>query len=283
MKCELVAALLYAPQVVFLDEPTIGLDVVSQKRIREFLKTFQEREGSTIILTSHYMQDIQELCGRVIIIDHGAVVFDDRLDGLVARYSDSKLLRLTFEAARVPNRLGRLRQGRGVRRRAPALWRSRAPRAPRPPGPSSPVSRSPTSPLMRSKPRRSSGRSSPRAFSRALKGRRMRLSKMKSLAMGLLAMMGGVTSVARADSVDDYLKSEMARRHIPGLTVAVVRDGRVVKQQGYGLRGHGSGRPRHCGHGLHAGLDEQAVHGRGHHAAGTGRQSGPGRCGRQVP
>ncbi len=97
MKCEMVAALLYAPKVVFLDEPTIGLDVVSQKRIREFLKTFQEREGSTIILTSHYMQDIQELCDRVIIIDHGAVVFDDRLDGLVARYSDSKLLRLTFE------------------------------------------------------------------------------------------------------------------------------------------------------------------------------------------
>ena len=97
MKCELVAALLYAPKVVFLDEPTIGLDVVSQKRIREFLKTFQKREGSTIILTSHYMQDIQELCERVIIIDHGTVVFDDRLDGLVARYSDNKLLRLTFE------------------------------------------------------------------------------------------------------------------------------------------------------------------------------------------
>ena len=102
MKCELVAALLYAPKVVFLDEPTIGLDVVSQKRIRGFLKTFQEREGSTIILTSHYMQDIQELCDRVIIIDHGAVVFDDRLDGLVARYSDSKRLRLTFERPVVP-------------------------------------------------------------------------------------------------------------------------------------------------------------------------------------
>ena len=97
MKCELVAALLYAPKVVFLDEPTIGLDVVSQKRIREFLRTFQQREGSTIILTSHYMQDIQELCDRVIIIDHGSVIFDDRLASLVARYSDSKLLRLTFD------------------------------------------------------------------------------------------------------------------------------------------------------------------------------------------
>lgn len=97
MKCELVAALLYAPKVVFLDEPTIGLDVVAQKRIRGFLKTFQEREGSTIILTSHYMQDIQELCGRVIIIDKGMVVFDDRLEALVAKYSDTKLLRLTFD------------------------------------------------------------------------------------------------------------------------------------------------------------------------------------------
>ena len=97
MKCELVAALLYAPKVIFLDEPTIGLDVVSQKRIREFLKTFGAREGSTILLTSHYMQDIQALCERVIIIDHGLVVFDDRLDALVSRYSDTKLLRLTFD------------------------------------------------------------------------------------------------------------------------------------------------------------------------------------------
>lgn len=97
MKCELVAALLYAPRVIFLDEPTIGLDVVSQTRIREFLQTYQKREGSTIILTSHYMQDIQALCERVIIIDGGAVMFDDKLETLVARYSDRKLLRLTFE------------------------------------------------------------------------------------------------------------------------------------------------------------------------------------------
>ncbi len=96
MKCELVAALLYDPQVIFLDEPTIGLDVVSQKRIREFLKTYQARTGSTIILTSHYMQDIQELCERVIIIDHGEVIFDDGLALLVERYSDCKRLTLQF-------------------------------------------------------------------------------------------------------------------------------------------------------------------------------------------
>lgn len=97
MKCELVAALIYAPKVVFLDEPTIGLDVVSQRRIREFLKTYQQREGSTIVLTSHYMQDIQELCDRVVIIDHGEVIFDDRLDSLIARYSHTKLIRLAFD------------------------------------------------------------------------------------------------------------------------------------------------------------------------------------------
>ena len=96
MKCELIAALLYDPKVVFLDEPTIGLDVVSQKRIREFLKEYQRQTGSTIILTSHYMQDIQELCERVVIIDHGEVIFDNSLLSLVERYSEHKLLTLVF-------------------------------------------------------------------------------------------------------------------------------------------------------------------------------------------
>jgi len=97
MKCELVAALLHAPRIVFLDEPTIGLDVVSQVRIREFLKVYQERHRATIILTSHYMQDVKELCERVIIIDHGTKVFDGPLAALVSRFSDEKRLRLTFD------------------------------------------------------------------------------------------------------------------------------------------------------------------------------------------
>ncbi len=97
MKCELVAALLHDPQIIFLDEPTIGLDVVSQVRVREFLKAYQTQRQATIILTSHYMQDIKELCERVIIIDQGGVVFDGALAGLVSRYSDEKLIRLTFE------------------------------------------------------------------------------------------------------------------------------------------------------------------------------------------
>ena len=97
MKCELVAALLHAPRVVFLDEPTIGLDVVSQVRIREFLRLYQARNQSTILLTSHYMQDVKELCERVVIIDHGEKMFDGPFAELVSRYSDEKLVRLTFE------------------------------------------------------------------------------------------------------------------------------------------------------------------------------------------
>ncbi|MBS1713616.1 MAG: ATP-binding cassette domain-containing protein [Armatimonadetes bacterium] len=99
MKCELVAALLHAPKVVFLDEPTIGLDVVSQKRIRDFLQDFNKREKCTILLTSHYMQDVQELCKRVVVIDHGTLVFDGTLEALTARYSGTRRLRLTFDGA----------------------------------------------------------------------------------------------------------------------------------------------------------------------------------------
>ncbi len=94
MKCELVAALLYGPRVIFLDEPTIGLDLISQKRIRDFLKEVNQAEGSTMILTSHYMQDVQELCDRVIVIDHGTIIFDGTLDSLMRRYSDKRMLRL---------------------------------------------------------------------------------------------------------------------------------------------------------------------------------------------
>ncbi len=97
MKCELVAALLHSPKVVFLDEPTIGLDVVSQKRIRDFLKELHEEDNCTLLLTSHYMQDVQELCDRIIVIDHGSVIFEGTLQDLSRRFSDSRRLRLTFE------------------------------------------------------------------------------------------------------------------------------------------------------------------------------------------
>jgi ABC-2 type transport system ATP-binding protein len=92
MKMELIAALLHQPKVLFLDEPTIGLDVVSQKVVREFLRAYNAREKTTILLTSHYMTDIQELCVRVIIIDHGKIFFDGQLSDVVDQFADFKLV-----------------------------------------------------------------------------------------------------------------------------------------------------------------------------------------------
>jgi ABC-2 type transport system ATP-binding protein len=92
MKMELVAALLHQPRVLFLDEPTIGLDVVSQKTVREFLQRHNATRHTTILLTSHYMADIQELCHRVIIIDHGSIFFDGPLNEILDRFADFKLI-----------------------------------------------------------------------------------------------------------------------------------------------------------------------------------------------
>ena len=92
MKMELIAALLHRPKVLFLDEPTIGLDVVSQKTVREFLRHHNAVSNTTILLTSHYMADIEELCERVIIIDHGAIFFDGKLAEVVDRFADSKMI-----------------------------------------------------------------------------------------------------------------------------------------------------------------------------------------------
>lgn len=92
MKMELIASLLHQPKVLFLDEPTIGLDVVSQKTVREFLRQHNAQRKTTILLTSHYMADIQELCQRVIIIDHGKIFFDGRLDEVLDRFADFKLI-----------------------------------------------------------------------------------------------------------------------------------------------------------------------------------------------
>jgi len=99
MKLELIASLLHRPKVLFLDEPTIGLDVVSQKIVREFLREHNAREKTTILLTSHYMTDIQELCGRFIIIDRGAISFDGRLSEVVDRFADFKLVTIQCDVA----------------------------------------------------------------------------------------------------------------------------------------------------------------------------------------
>ena len=97
MKMELIAALIHEPRVLFLDEPTIGLDVVSQKRVREFLRIYNEEHRIVTLLTSHYMQDIEELCHRVLVIDHGKIFFDGPLAAIVDRFSGYKILSLTFE------------------------------------------------------------------------------------------------------------------------------------------------------------------------------------------
>jgi len=98
-KMELIASLLHRPRVLFLDEPTIGLDVVSQKTVRQFLREHNARYQTTILLTSHYMADIQELCPRVIIIDHGTIFFDGRLSEVVDRFADSKLVTIQCDGA----------------------------------------------------------------------------------------------------------------------------------------------------------------------------------------
>jgi len=98
MKCELAASLLHSPEVLFLDEPTIGLDLISQGRIREFLRDYNERTGLTVILTSHYMADISALCKRVMVISGGKSAFDGPLADLSARFAQMRRVHLTLEA-----------------------------------------------------------------------------------------------------------------------------------------------------------------------------------------
>ena len=97
MKMELIAALLHTPRVLFLDEPTIGLDVISQKKVREFLRIYNAEHRIITMLTSHYMQDIEELCERVIIIDHGRIHYDGPLSQIIDRFATHKIICLVFE------------------------------------------------------------------------------------------------------------------------------------------------------------------------------------------
>jgi ABC-2 type transport system ATP-binding protein len=92
MKVEVVGSLLHLPQVLFLDEPTIGLDVTMQRRLRLFVAEYNRRYGATVLLTSHYMADVEALCERVIVIHHGRILFDGRLDALAARFSTTKTI-----------------------------------------------------------------------------------------------------------------------------------------------------------------------------------------------
>lgn len=96
MKCEFVAALLHQPQVVFLDEPTIGLDVIANLKIREFVKKHNQEFKTTVILTSHNMTDVSELCPRVVLIDKGQIRFDGQLQKLTSQFTQAKILKFSF-------------------------------------------------------------------------------------------------------------------------------------------------------------------------------------------
>jgi ABC-2 type transport system ATP-binding protein len=96
MKCELVASLIHRPQVLFLDEPTLGLDVSMQLRLRRFLVKYNQRRSVTVLLTSHYMADVLALCPRVILIHHGRLLYDGNLNGLAQQLAPFKLLRITL-------------------------------------------------------------------------------------------------------------------------------------------------------------------------------------------
>lgn len=97
MKCELLMSLLHNPKVLFLDEPTIGLDVMVQQTLREFIREYNKKYNATILLTSHYMQDVRQLCERIIVIDQGTIMYDGSLDAIVKKFSQEKLISVTFE------------------------------------------------------------------------------------------------------------------------------------------------------------------------------------------
>jgi ABC-2 type transport system ATP-binding protein len=121
MKMELIASLLHQPKVLFLDEPTIGLDVTSQKIVRDFIRRHNAEQKTTILLTSHYMADIQELCERVIIIDHGKLFFDGKLSEIVDRFADFKLLTIQCEKSNDYPAEKLLRYGEVVEKTADAI------------------------------------------------------------------------------------------------------------------------------------------------------------------
>jgi ABC-2 type transport system ATP-binding protein len=101
MKCELAIALLHRPRVLFLDEPTIGLDVTMQRRIRAFIAEYKRRHQATVLLTSHYMADVEALCRRVIVIHHGTILFDGDLASLVRRFATYKTIVVELRNGRV--------------------------------------------------------------------------------------------------------------------------------------------------------------------------------------
>jgi len=103
MRMELVAALLHSPEVLFLDEPTIGLDVVAQHNIQEFLRHYQQLRKITILLTSHYMKDVAALCKRVVIIANGQIMYDGSLSDIINRFGGHKVVTFQLNGDRMPD------------------------------------------------------------------------------------------------------------------------------------------------------------------------------------
>ncbi len=102
MRMELIAALLHGPDVLLLDEPTIGLDVISQRKVQEFLKFYQDERKLTVLLTSHYMKDVEALCKRAVIINEGVIKHDGPLEDIVDRFSTHKVIELQFSGTTIP-------------------------------------------------------------------------------------------------------------------------------------------------------------------------------------
>jgi ABC-2 type transport system ATP-binding protein len=119
MKMELIAALLHSPQLLLLDEPTIGLDVVAQVAIQKCLRDYHTKRGVTMLLTSHYMRDVEALCSRVLVITHGLLVYDGPLAGITEKFGASKLVKLQFAEGALPEDLERY--GEVTRREGPAV------------------------------------------------------------------------------------------------------------------------------------------------------------------
>lgn len=126
MKCELLAALLHRPQLLLLDEPTLGLDVNAQDAIRAFLREYNQRYGATVLLTSHYMADIVALCPRVILIHEGALIYDGSLEGLIERFAPYRQVRLELSRAESAETLARFGQVETLEGRRAVLLVERA-------------------------------------------------------------------------------------------------------------------------------------------------------------
>ncbi|WP_298818898.1 ATP-binding cassette domain-containing protein [Chloroflexus sp.] len=117
MKCELAAALLHRPRVLFLDEPTIGLDVTMQARVREFVAEYNRHYGATVLLTSHYMADVTALCRRVIVINHGRLLYDGNLQSMIEQVAPHKIIHLVLSepvAVEILARYGEVQRAEGL-------------------------------------------------------------------------------------------------------------------------------------------------------------------------